>query len=63
MRQHRWPTLSLLCSLAQQNSEGLRYVMVNGEFVVDDGRITLARPGRPLRGPGYKRRAETTSGK
>ena len=39
----------------KQYSEGMRYVMVNGEFVVDDGRITQARPGRPLRGPGYKR--------
>ena len=47
----------------KQYSEGIRYVMVNGEFVVDDGRITQARPGRPLRGPGYKRRAGTTSGK
>ena len=47
----------------KQYSEGMRYVMVNGAFVVDDGRITEARPGRPLRGPGYTRRAEATSGK
>jgi dihydroorotase/N-acyl-D-amino-acid deacylase len=39
----------------KQYSEGMRYVMVNGELVVDDGRITEARPGRPLRGPGYRR--------
>ena len=39
----------------KQYSEGMRYVLVNGEFVVDDGRITQARPGRALRGPGYKR--------
>ena len=39
----------------KQYSEGMRYVMVNGELVVDEGRITQARPGRPLRGPGYKR--------
>lgn len=38
----------------KQYSQGMRYVMVNGEFVVDDGAITQARPGRPLRGPGYK---------
>jgi N-acyl-D-amino-acid deacylase len=47
----------------KQYSEGMRYVMVNGEFVVDDGRITQARPGRPLRGQGYKGRVGTASGK
>ncbi|MCI0570866.1 MAG: D-aminoacylase [Myxococcaceae bacterium] len=36
-------------------SEGLPYVAVNGELVVDGGRLTDARPGRPLMGPGYKR--------
>lgn len=36
-------------------SVGVRHVFVNGERVVADGRITDARPGRPLRGPGYKR--------
>jgi N-acyl-D-amino-acid deacylase len=35
-------------------SEGLEYVMVNGELVVDGGRITDARPGRPLLGPGTR---------
>ena len=25
-----------------------------GELVVDDGRITAARPGQALRGPGYR---------
>ena len=34
--------------------QGMPYVMVNGELVVDEGRITEARPGRPLRGPGYR---------
>ena len=34
-------------------SEGIPYVMVNGSLVVDTGRITDARPGRVLRGPGY----------
>lgn len=34
-------------------SEGIPYVAVNGELVVDGGRITAARPGRPLLGPGY----------
>ena len=33
-------------------SEGFRYVAVNGALVVDEGRITAARPGRILRGPG-----------
>ncbi|MGE5127463.1 MAG: amidohydrolase family protein, partial [Betaproteobacteria bacterium] len=34
-------------------SEGFRYVAVNGRLVVDAGRITDARPGRPLLGPGF----------
>jgi hypothetical protein len=29
---------------------------VNGQLVVDAGRITPARPGRPLYGPGRKAR-------
>jgi N-acyl-D-amino-acid deacylase len=36
-------------------SEGIPYVAVNGRLVVDDGRITDERPGRVLRGPGWKR--------
>jgi N-acyl-D-aspartate/D-glutamate deacylase len=35
-------------------SEGIPYVAVNGQLVVDEGRITEARPGRVLRGPGYR---------
>jgi len=35
-------------------SEGIRYVLVNGQLTLDDGRLTEARPGRPLRGPGYR---------
>ncbi len=34
-------------------SEGVRYVMVNGRFTLDEGRLTAERPGRPLRGPGW----------
>jgi N-acyl-D-aspartate/D-glutamate deacylase len=34
-------------------SQGMPYVLVNGKLVVDGGRITAARPGRILRGPGY----------
>jgi N-acyl-D-amino-acid deacylase len=36
-------------------SEGVRFVLVNGRAVVDGGRITAERPGRPLRGPGARR--------
>jgi N-acyl-D-amino-acid deacylase len=36
-------------------SVGVRHVFVNGQRVIADGKITDARPGRPLRGPGYKR--------
>ena len=35
-----------------QYSEGVPYVAVNGQLVVDEGRLTAARPGRPLKGPG-----------
>jgi len=33
---------------------GVRCVLVNGKAVVADGVITAERPGRPLRGPGYR---------
>jgi len=35
-------------------SDGIPYVLVNGRLVVDAGKITTARPGRILRGPGFK---------
>jgi dihydroorotase/N-acyl-D-amino-acid deacylase len=35
-------------------SEGIPFVAVNGQLVVDEGRITTARPGRALRGAGYR---------
>jgi N-acyl-D-amino-acid deacylase len=37
-----------------QLSTGIRYVLVNGQFTMDDGRLTGGRPGRPLRGPGWR---------
>jgi N-acyl-D-aspartate/D-glutamate deacylase len=39
----------------RQYAEGLRYVAVNGQLVVDGGQLTSARPGRALRGPGLRR--------
>jgi dihydroorotase/N-acyl-D-amino-acid deacylase len=36
-------------------SAGIPYVCVNGHVVVDGGRITDARPGRALKGPGYRK--------
>lgn len=36
-----------------QYPEGIPFVMVNGQFTVDEGKRTPALPGRPLRGPGY----------
>jgi N-acyl-D-aspartate/D-glutamate deacylase len=31
-------------------SEGFRYVLVNGEFVVRDWKLVEAHPGKPVRG-------------
>jgi dihydroorotase/N-acyl-D-amino-acid deacylase len=36
-----------------QLSEGMEYVLVNGVLVIDQGKMTGARPGKVLRGPGY----------
>lgn len=36
-----------------QLSEGMDYVLVNGVPVIDQGKMTGARPGKVLRGPGY----------
>jgi N-acyl-D-aspartate/D-glutamate deacylase len=38
-------------------AEGVRYVLVNGVVVIDDGKHTGATPGRALRGPGYQARS------
>jgi len=37
-----------------QLSQGMDYVLVNGVPVIDDGKMTGARPGKVLRGPGYE---------
>jgi dihydroorotase/N-acyl-D-amino-acid deacylase len=37
-------------------SVGVRFVLVNGRLVVREGKITDERPGRVLRGPGYRKR-------
>ncbi|HUA15818.1 MAG TPA: D-aminoacylase [Verrucomicrobiae bacterium] len=38
-----------------QFSKGMDYVLVNGVPVIDDGKMTGARPGKVLRGEGYVR--------
>ncbi len=38
-------------------SEGIRFVIVNGAPVLEDGKYTGAKPGRVLRGPGYRETA------
>jgi dihydroorotase/N-acyl-D-amino-acid deacylase len=35
-------------------SVGVRYVLVNGRAVLSEGHMTSERPGRVLRGPGYR---------
>jgi N-acyl-D-amino-acid deacylase len=37
-------------------SVGVKHVFVNGRAVVSNGAITKERPGRPLRGPGHRKR-------
>ena len=39
-----------------QYAEGVSLVVINGDVVFDDGRMTAARPGRILYGPGRKPR-------
>jgi N-acyl-D-aspartate/D-glutamate deacylase len=36
-------------------SEGIRYLLVNGKIVVQDGKVTSALPGRALRRTGYQK--------
>ena len=49
-------TVADVATFEQPNrySVGVRHVFVNGKAVVADGAITNERPGRPLRGPGYR---------
>lgn len=42
-------------------AEGMKYVLVNGELVWDGGVQTRKRPGRVLRGPGYKGKPSATT--
>ena len=39
-------------------SQGIEHVFVNGRAVVANGKITDARPGQPVRGPGSTRKAD-----
>jgi dihydroorotase/N-acyl-D-amino-acid deacylase len=51
-------TITDVATFEQPNryAVGVRHVFVNGQAVVANGAITKARPGRALRGPGYRRR-------
>jgi N-acyl-D-amino-acid deacylase len=51
-------TVADVATFEQPNrySIGVRHVFVNGKAVVADGAITTERPGRALRGPGYRGR-------
>jgi N-acyl-D-amino-acid deacylase len=48
-------TIRDLATFADPNqlSQGMDYVLVNGVAVIDQGKMTGARPGKVLRGPGY----------
>ncbi|HEY2972983.1 MAG TPA: amidohydrolase family protein [Pyrinomonadaceae bacterium] len=41
--------------MPNQHPDGIKFVIVNGQISVDDGRRTPALAGRVLRGPGYKK--------
>jgi N-acyl-D-aspartate/D-glutamate deacylase len=41
-------------SKPRETSEGVKFVLVNGTLVLDDGKFTGQRPGRVLRGPGFR---------
>jgi N-acyl-D-amino-acid deacylase len=49
-------TVNALATFETPNrySAGIPYVAVNGVLVVDGGKLTGARPGNALRGPGYR---------
>ena len=40
-----------------QYAVGMQFLVVNGQIVLDHGKVTDARPGRVLYGPGYRPRA------
>jgi len=42
-------------------AEGIRHVLVNGQFVIENGKTTPGRPGRVLRRPGSSARPEIGS--
>ena len=39
--------------MSNQYPQGIRYVIVNGQISVDEGKRTSSNAGRPLRGPGF----------
>ena len=48
-------TIKDLATFADPNqlSQGMEYVLVNGVPVIEQGKMTGARPGKVLRGKGY----------
>jgi N-acyl-D-amino-acid deacylase len=49
-------TIKDVATFAEPNqlSQGMEYVLVNGVPVIKQGKMTDARPGKVLRGPGYQ---------
>ncbi len=49
-------TIKDVATFAEPNqlSQGMEYVLINGVAVIDQGKMTGARPGKVLRGAGYK---------
>jgi dihydroorotase/N-acyl-D-amino-acid deacylase len=49
-------TIKDVATFAEPNqlSQGMEYVLVNGVPVIEQGKMTGARPGKVVRGPGYQ---------
>jgi N-acyl-D-aspartate/D-glutamate deacylase len=41
--------------MPNQHPEGIKFVIINGQISVDEGKRTPTLAGRVLRGPGYRK--------
>lgn len=50
-----WKTMREFFGRLEQVSDGMHFVLVNGQVVLENGAYTGVKPGRILHGPGWKR--------